>query len=251
MRIQLNQAKKHLRQTQKNAARSRVQSYEELLAQYEADTHPNTQHESQRRAKIVARTLQGEASKQLFGKLRQIIKPSEFSTITEPGNVHSVLHHTTSEQLVWDTIISRENMEAHLLSFNREAFRAAAESPCGRGVIHDALTFTSLSEDAERCLHGEIPSAWYMDQQLLRAFLSSFQIPNSVLEQNPIPLEISSDDIIKGFKSWRETTTTSPSGRHLGRYKALITDPVLLKCLCKFLNITISRGIAPPDGAKL
>ncbi len=41
-------------------------------------------------------------------------------------------------------------------------------------------------------------------------------------------------------------TTTSPSGRHLGHYKAIIQDPVLLQCLHDFLNIAIERGIAIP-----
>ena len=36
-----------------------------------------------------------------------------------------------------------------MLTCNREALRAAAESPCGHGVIHDALTFASLSPESE------------------------------------------------------------------------------------------------------
>lgn len=211
----------------------------------------------------MSRTIQGEAGKQLFGKLRQLTHRTELSSlsqiqiprrvgdpaVTQPGQVHNTLK-TNADQLVWDTIITREDIEAHILSFNREAFRAAAESPCGCGVIHDALTFTSLSEAAERCLQGEIPEDWYGDRHLLREFLASFQIPNSVLESRPIKLEISNSDIVKGFKSWRETTTTSPSGRHLGHYKALITDPDLLDCFRKFLTITVSRGIAPPRWCK-
>ncbi|KAI2497437.1 hypothetical protein MHU86_17041 [Fragilaria crotonensis] len=63
-------------------------------------------------------------------------------------------------------------------------------------------------------------------------------------------MTITADDIVKGFKSWKETTTTSPSGRHLGHYKALIQDPILLDCLRKFLNIAISRGIAIPRWCK-
>ena len=263
VRLQLSSANKMLRQIQKNATQSRTNSYEELLAKYAADNNPNTKQESQRRARIVSRTIRGEEGKQLFGKLRQVMTPSEYSSlsqiqvprrvdntaITEPGQVHQILQ-ADPEQLVWDTIVTKEDIEAHILSFNREAFRAAAESPCGSGVIHDALTFTSLSEAAERCLHGEIPEDWYGDRQLLREFLASFQIPNSVLEHRPIKLDISNGDILKGFKSWRETTTTSPSGRHLGHYKALITDPELLDCLRKFLTITVSRGIAPPRWCK-
>ena len=42
----------------------------------------------------------------------------------------------------------------------------------------------------------------------------------------PLPLSplISNDDIITGFKKWKEKTTTSPSSHHLGIYKTL-TQP--------------------------
>lgn len=250
VRLQLTRAHKHLRQTQKKATKSRIQSYEELLQQYEADTDPITKSESQKRAKIVSWTIQGEACRSMYGKIRQIIQNKEYSSVsqiqiprpetnaspTEPGHLHTVLQHTDPSQLIWDTVITRDDIEAHLLSFNREAFRAAAESPCGSGVIHNALTFSSLSDEAEQCLKGVIPESWYGDRELLREFLASFQIPNSLLDSGPIRLDISTNDIIRGFKSWQETTNTSPSGRHLGHYKALIMDPILLECFCKFLT---------------
>jgi hypothetical protein len=264
VRRHLNNSHKELRQVQKKSTEHRVGCYEELLSKYEADDNPSTKKESQRLAKQVARTIKGEEDKRLFGKLRQILNPTEYSSLTQiqvprypmsdepttPGKVHDVLQQYHPDQLVWDTIISRADIEAHLLQFNREAFRAAAESPCGSGVIHDALTFTSLSDEAEACLRGEIPHHWHGDDNLLREFLSSFQIPNSVMEAGPINLEITNSDIVKGFTSWKEATTTSPSGRHLGHYKALITDPILLDCLRKFLNIAISRGIAIPRWCK-
>jgi len=147
-------------------------------------------------------------------------------------------------------VLSRQDIEAHLLSFNKEAFRAAAESPCGHGVIHDALQFTSLSPEAEDLLNGIIPSTWHGDNKLLKEFLASFKIPDTVLAAGPITISISQSDITKGIQSWSEGTSTSPSGRHLGHYKALIQDPILLSCLQKFLDITVSRGISIPRWSK-
>jgi hypothetical protein len=37
-----------------------------------------------------------------------------------------------------------------------------------------------------------------------------------------IPLDMTLDDMCTRFTKWRETTTTSPSGKHLGIYKALV-----------------------------
>lgn len=182
-------------------------------------------------------------------QIPQTVLPGES---TPPGQVHSVLKYTDPDAIMWDTIKTQEDIEEHSLKFNREVFRAAAELPCGSGVIHNALSFSSLPDEAVACLQGVTPASWwYGDNDLLREFLASFQTPESVLEIGPNNIEISKADIVKGFMSWKETTTTtSPSGRHLGHYKVLVSDPMLLDCLCKFLNIVISRGIAPPRWCK-
>jgi hypothetical protein len=80
----------------------------------------------------------------------------------------------------------------------------------------------------------------------LREFLASFVIPMHVRTHGDIPTGISSDEVIRGFKGWKEQTSTSPSGRHLGHYRALIQDPTLLKCFVYFINVVAARGIAIP-----
>ncbi|KAI2509680.1 hypothetical protein MHU86_4800 [Fragilaria crotonensis] len=117
------------------------------------------------------------------------------------------------------------------------------------GIIHDALTFTSLSDEAEQVLRGSIPKEWYGDRTLLREFLASFQIPDSVLEGKPINLK-------------SQTTTSSKVSRHGRRQqqhphqetpRALQSydqGPSIVKLLPEILNIAITRGIAPPRWCK-
>ena len=195
IRVRLNSASKHLKKIQKQAMSHRQQSFQDLLSTYEDDTNPRTCKESQRRAKIVKRTLLSESCRRLYGNIRSIVKPGEYGPLntiripraakltegaTLPGNVHSILREVEQSEIIWDTIITREDMEQHLVHFNREAFRAAATSPCGHGIIHDALTFTSLSQEAEALLTGIVHSEWHGDDQLLREFLASFVIPNTI-----------------------------------------------------------------------
>ena len=40
-----------------------------------------------------------------------------------------------------------------------------------------------------------------------------------------ISYEVTEVDFISGFKGWKECTSTSPLGRHLGHYKAMINSP--------------------------
>ena len=145
---------------------------------------------------------------------------------------------------MWEKVIDREAIESQILRYNQESFRAAATSPLGHGLIHDELTFTSLSPTAADLLKGHIPSHWPTTDLRLQAFLASFTIPENVHESPPISTTLSEADVSKGFKRWRESTTTSPSGRHLGHYKALISDPILIESLTKFLHIALNTGIA-------
>lgn len=122
-------------------------------------------------------------------------------------------------------------MEKHILTYNMDSFRAAAESPLGHGVIYNALTFSGISPASSSLLSGEFPAEWHGDDEVMREFLASFTIPERVGQKGEISSLISEDDIRKGFGTWKESTSTSPSGRHLGHYKAIVQDPILLRGL--------------------
>ena len=229
------------------------------MLSYEDDNNPASHPDSQCKLKIIQRTILSEAQRRVHKSLGAIVKPTQFNPLTTikvprfsdddfvsaPGNVHSVLRNPDNREIVWDTIIKRGELEDHLLQYNRESFRAAAASTCGgKGVIFDALTFNSLSPAATEFLEGIVPPEWHGGDLALKEFLASFCVPESVREQDPIDTTISTDDVIKGFKLWSEGTSTSPSRRHLGHYKALIQDPQLLQCLTWFLQLLTTRGIA-------
>ena len=252
-------ARRNYRATQQASLELRHQSYNELLIKYENDNDPTTQHESKRRAKIVKRTMRSEEIRANFKKIRLSVKPhstlqggltSIMTPIIHPrentssGDTYDYLATTPEEEIRWETILDREKMEQHLLEYNRKSFRAAAGTPCGHGVIMDAITFTATSQAAREFTNGILPPEWHGDNSTLREFLASFFAPPTVTQQPPISTTITMEDVIKGFRKWKESTTTSPSGRHLGHYKAIIQDDTLLDCLTKFLSLSTQRGIS-------
>lgn len=246
------------RNCQRNSTDLRSQSYHDLMLSYEDDVDPSTKASSKRKLKIIRRTILSENQRRLHRSLGNIVKPTVHTPLNKilvpryqddlnlphPSEMYNMIHHPTPREVVWDTIIDRTDMEQRLLSYNRDSFRAAADSPCGHGVIFDALTFTSLSPAATDVLRGVVPPEWYGDDLALKEFLASFCIPPAVIDKGPISTNITTDDVVKGFKTWSENTSTSPSNRHLGHYKALIQDARLLQCLTWFLQIVTSRGIA-------
>jgi hypothetical protein len=258
IREHFNRATKVFRRCQRSSVPLRAKCYQELLETYQDDDNPDTCKESKRKARIVQKTIASEVCRGTFREIRKVVNPSERSGImkimiprlpTQEGedkNTYQLLQQTDPEDLIWETIINKEDIERHLLNYNRHSFRAASESPCGHGVIHDALTFSSLSQASMSILKGDIPHDWGNDDEALKEFLASFAVPDRVANSPPIPFQISEDDLHKGFSHWPESTSTSPSGRHLGHYKAIIQHPDLLRCMVQFLNIAITRGIAIP-----
>ena len=262
VRQALSSANNTFRKLQKQATSLRLQCYEDLLDTYREDSDPTTKAESHRKAKIVGHTIAGETTRQVFGNLRRVVKPIETSrlakvlvphesmSLEEEYSAYNITQNLDPGDILWDTVVNRDELERHVLNYNRDSFRAAAESPCGHGVIHDALTFSSLSPQSEDLLSGLLPPEMNTSDNYLREFLASFAIPLHVKQKGEIPTDISAEDVAHGFKGWKECTSTSPSGRHLGHYKALIQHPILLNCFVQFMNIVVSRGIAIPRWCK-
>ena len=255
-------AKLVLKTLQKDARELRYRSYEEILETYEHDIY---NPESARRAKIIRSTIRTEKCREMYRQIRLSVKPLPVSI----GGINSILIPCTApDQLStnddeqqtqgvyqwlathpegppsWATVMDRTKVEQHLLNYNRESFRAASASPCGAGKFLDDMTFSGLSPAGTDLLNGSVSNDWCDQQELLREFLTSFSTPQSVRESHPISTSIEAADVKRGFGRWREQTSTSPSGRHLGHYRAVIQDDTLLRCLTKFLDIAVQRGIS-------
>jgi hypothetical protein len=248
IRREFNVANRTFRSCQKASIPLRMKTYQDLLEHYEEDTNPLTLGVSRRKAKIVQRTINTEIVRSQFQGLRRVLKPSQSSGISkllvprrgegpnDVDNTYHLLQSTHPDDLVWETIVEREQLEQQLLEYNRESFRAASESPLGHGILFDAITFSSLSPTSAAILNGYIPPDLNIDDHALNELLASFATPPSVSQKGEIPTIFSEDDVRYGFGSWRESTSTSPSGRHLGHYKAIIQHPELLRSLTLFFE---------------
>jgi hypothetical protein len=252
---QVKDAKLALHSIQLSSSELRYRCYTDLLATYNNDNTPSTKSESERKAKIVTSTINSEQCRAMFANIRTTVKPQTNGSLSKiqvprhrntteyPEIYQDFLSHTSKDDIVWDSLLDQSAIDKNLLRFNRQHFRAAAVSPCGHGTIHDQLTFTSLSPAAKALLEGTIPPDWYGNDELLREFLTSSIIPDSTKHLPPIDTSIANSDVHKGFSQWKEKTSTSPSGRHLGHYKAIIQNETLLTCLTKFLNLILEKGL--------
>ena len=104
----------------------------------------------------------------------------------------------------------------YLLLCNCSHFGQAQGTPFTTPQLTRHIDWTASTESAELILHGEFDSSELSDLQAL--LLKHCQAP--VLDY--IPLPITTEEFISKFSTWNEGTSTSPSGIHLGHYKALV-----------------------------
>jgi exonuclease III len=189
----------------------RAKQIEEL----EADPDPM----NKKKAKILRNLKKAEEMKQLFQKLQLLRNVRQSSGITrievpvDPDQDPKTCND-------WKTIDVPTDILQHLQTRNRQHFGQAKDTPFTTQPLSDDLGFTGDTESASAILQGtyDIPDALAPTVQLLIAHLKR-GAEFTLSSQRPY---IQDDEYVDKLKSWSETTSTSPSGLHLGHYKALI-----------------------------
>jgi ribonuclease HI len=120
----------------------------------------------------------------------------------------------------WSILTDPREIERALICRNRLHFGQAHGTlptipPFSTAVDWHASTTTSMD-----ILHNNLPFADELDT-VSAQFLHQFQLSTTI---NSITAELSLAEWSGKMKVWRETTSTSPSGMHLGHHKALLVE---------------------------
>ncbi len=113
------------------------------------------------------------------------------------------------------TIDEQVEIEPTLFEWNRQHFSQAKDTPFMSGPLADLCGYDGLTPFAEQVLNQTADLTKFPEPQ--RDILSEMNE-----RAKPMPFKDPTDEELEaGIKKWPEKTTTSPSGRHLGHYKAL------------------------------
>lgn len=146
----------------------------------------------------------------------------------------------------WVTILDKDQLENAILLYCQEHFQQASTTPFGHGHFAELLGISGLTEAGQNILDGTLFADFDEDTfPELATFLAELAMPEEIKQLAPISQEITVADWHKGFSQWRESTSTSPSGRHLGMYKALLPNSEITESLCEMLNIVIRLKLTP------
>ena len=224
--IALKQAKEELRNTCMQSAEARQA---ELSAKIDAAAQSGTKS----KARILRAIKKVENNHRTFTILRQMrqrrtesqridrleIPASWPSTDSPLTNLETL--EDPKECTQWKWVKDPHEVEHYLLLRNRLHFGQAQGTPFTCPPFDDDLDWSASTEVADQILNGSYSYSSHIPNcnDLIRACQTS-------TTGDDLPAEISKADFRGKIKAWRESTTTSPSGRHLGRYKALFVSGI-------------------------
>jgi hypothetical protein len=171
-----------------------------------------------RHAKLLRRLQRAEEIKLLFEKIRSVRDKGQRQGVTRIEiPVHPESDPKTCSE--WQTIDVPTEIVEQLQRRNRAHFGQAHNTPFTIPPLSDDLGFCGDRHGAIDILNGRYDHSPFHDhiQLLLKHLKQTQEMAN--LRSYPT---ITSREFIGKLKVWKESTTTSPSGMHLGHYKALI-----------------------------
>ena len=198
----LRKAQKLLRQIRSKAQEKRAQYLDTLVSKYELTG-------DRERQRIIQRIRKAEATKRCYQKLRSILNPPK------PG-VTFVQRRT--EHGKTDTLYDRTDIEQAILERNQRHFNQCAGTAFTIGTMR-ALNWAADSKLADSILDGTCQI-----QSITKDTNLQFVLQQCKRLCKEVPTSITTSNLRSLFKCWHETTTTSPSGRHIGIYKTIFNQ---------------------------
>lgn len=176
--------------------------------------------------KAQAKQTRIKKDKKLYTTLRHHFHPSHRSGITHliipDKDINDQPTNNVDEAVTWRTETQSEQVLHQLLHRNIQHFGQAEGTPFTVSPLSDQLGYTGMSSTGTQLIQeGIMPSS--LDPCQLHVKIILHHLGSDASTYTPIPNLLSFENFTKTIRKWSEATSTSPSGKHLGHYKSLIS----------------------------
>jgi hypothetical protein len=151
----------------------------------------------------------------------------------------------------WRSITDPNLIEKHICAANQRQYNQVEANPFGSGYLASEFNLDASSSATDLLLEGN----FHPNSNLIR-LPETLNILNQL--SNPLnlsPKEISSsispEEFVSAYKVVHESTSSSPSGRHVGHYKAAALDPLLSELHATMMSIPYMAGFSPKRWRKV
>ena len=220
-RKHLSQAKQALRTARKHAVAARAAFLSDLKLRI-ASRKTSTTLAPDAALKMIERQLHSASG---FRWIRKALNKDSFEPLTKVTVTHTEvhIHPVTSERVSsvnTEVLSSRQALETAILKRNQKHFAQAQDTPWQRQPLASISSATNfnLYTDAHGN-HIELPPGTFIETATVLAVLKEEAAKPHPKWSSDVAFEV----FISGLLHWKESTSTSPSGRHLGIYKSLLT----------------------------
>jgi exonuclease III len=214
----IKEAKLEVKKIVKASFETRTSERDARIIQLEASKRP----EDKKAAKRLRRMKRAEETQQIFKKLKRMRVQQRASGLTLLEIPENPADDPKKCQ-EWKTIDVPNDIIERLQQRNQEHFGQALGTPFTVSPLGEALGFQGDTEEATKILNGTSQYQQPSDEtsESVRQLLKHMQWTEQVqaLEDKPT---IAYSEFVGKLKVWRESTSTSPSGTHLGHYKTLV-----------------------------
>jgi hypothetical protein len=160
-------------------------------------------------------------TKACFSLLQKYLKPRSSRGLTKV-QVPDGVDETGTEVL--KDISEPEDMHRLILNRNFKHFGQANVIPFTNAPLKEWLGHYGETETGQAIIQGDLQpvleNAQFPETQVLLDLLQPF-------DPQPVLAHITKADFKNFFKKWKEATSTSPSGKHIGHYKAFLSPAML------------------------
>ena len=219
-----------IKQRQRNA----IQKLKDIQQRAQAIRNEHLQHKVEMyktmgttgKAKIVQRLIRAENQKKVYSKIRYLRNQDDIITGLSKLKIPRHASITDTDTLKnlpdspdhWETISIPSEIERLLLERNQAHFGQAEGTPLTRPPFTADIGYKADGYAADLILNGQTDYRTInAATQLLVTHLQSRT--TALLDGN-----VTNEDVLGKLKNWKESTTTSPSGIHLGHYHCIWKD---------------------------
>jgi hypothetical protein len=171
-------------------------------------------HNAEQHAQMYS-MFQNIRGKSQNGGLTNIEIPDTWPSPGETGEWCDAKTHDKQKQNFRNLTIPSE-IEYYLMERNRRHFGQAQGTPFTQTPLAELISWQADTEVAKLILHGE-----YNNAELDDVFQLLLPHCEATTKLNTITTTIAMEDFLGKHRVWREGTSASPFGSHLGHYKPL------------------------------
>jgi len=205
----LQSIRKQLWELQQQAWAKREEYLDSLVSADSATKNKDKQ-------KLIMHLKHAEENRRCFGLFKHFMKPKS------TGGLTKLLVPDPTEPSQWSVITEPHQMDDHLLAYCQHHFSKSHGTPFTVAPLKDLLQHDGLTPFGQSVLQGTADFDSLPLDLHTRLLLQHQKYCTPTMQ--PMHQDMPYDGLMQGFHKWKEQTTTSPSGRHLGVYKALLKD---------------------------